>query len=79
MLDEGHQEAVVVGVAVAEVRVPVVDAEVVFGALREDGHEAFREGEFIPIAVGSNQDGTAGVPVQHDHQRGTGWDGVGGV
>ena len=52
VLDEGHQEVVVVGVAAAEVRVPVVDAEVVFGALGEHGHKAFGQGEFVPVAVG---------------------------
>ena len=79
VLNEGHEEAVVVGVAVAQVRVPVVDAKVVFGALREDSHEALGQGEFVPIAVGPDQDGTAGVAVQHDHQRSPSRDGVGGI
>ena len=79
VLDEGHEEAVVVGVAVAEVRVPVVDAEVVFSALGEHGHKAFRQREFVPIAVGPDQDGTARVAVQHDHEGSASRDGIRGI
>ena len=79
MLDEGHEEAMVVGVAVADVGVPVVDVEVVFRALREYSHEPFLEGQGHPSAVGADQLGAAGVAMQDQYDGGAGRNGVRGV